>query len=399
MALEKNLRWFGPDDPVTLSEIRQTGVQGIVTALHHIPNGRVWEKSEIQHRKAIIEQHGLYWHVVESLPVTNEIKAATSDRDIVIENYIQSMRNLAECGIDTICYNFMPVLDWARTDLNFRTESGSESMLFDYPTFAAFDIYILGRPKAEKDYPASIVKLAEDVFKNMDKEEAEKLAYNIIVVTQGFIDGGIGDNYTDYKTRFLEYIQSYSHIDKQDLRNNLGYFLDKVIPVADETGINMAIHADDPAFPLLGLPRIVSTSEDMDWIFNRQKSIRNGLTFCSGSFSTNRDNNLVRMVNQLADRIHFAHLRNTQFLDNKSFYESGHLEGSIDMYSILKTLVNEQKKRINSGRRDHLLPIRPDHGIKILDDFNRRAHPGYPLIGRMKGLAELSGLEAGVTRE
>ena len=399
MALEKTLRWFGQNDPVSLSEIRQTGVEGIVTALHHIPKGQVWPLCDIRNRKSEIEQAGMSWHVVESLPISDAIKTGSAEQAQDIENYKESMRNLARCGVDTICYNFMPVLDWARTNLKYTTETGGESMLFDYPTFAAFDVFILERPNAEKDYPGEIVKLARSAYGAMTEQEAELLAFNIIVVTQGFIHGAIDSNVDDYKSKFLEYINSYKHIDQNHLRENLGYFLDEVIPVAEELNMNMAIHGDDPSFPLLGLPRIVSNIEDLKWIFNRQTSVRNGLTFCSGSFSTNRNNDLIKMVNQFADRIHFAHIRNTQFLENKSFYESGHLKGSIDVYALVKALLKEQNRRIHCGRKDNRIPIRPDDGIKILNDFKQEANPGYPLIGRLRGLAEIEGLEEGIRRD
>lgn len=396
MALEKTLRWFGPDDPVSLSDLNQAGIDGIVTALHHLPNGSIWPIPEILVRKSLIESFGLTWHVVESLPVSEGIKWGAPNRDQLIKNYQQSMRNLASCGIDTICYNFMPVLDWARTDLHFKLAGGGESMLFDYPVFAAFDIHILQRPGAAKDYPEPIVQQAGQLYEKMSREEAETLAQTIIVVTQGFIDGTLGADSENYRSRFLESLQVYDSINSDQLRENLGYFLDQIIPLADQLGINMAIHADDPAFPLLGLPRIVSSMEDLTWIFNRQQSIRNGLTFCSGSLATHVENNLEVIAERFADRIHFLHLRNTKSLGNKSFYESGHLEGDTRLPVLMQVFLREQERRIATGRKDHALPLRPDHGIKILDDFNRTAHPGYPLIGRLRGLAELKGLEAGI---
>lgn len=397
MALEKTWRWFGQKDSVLLSDLKQMGIEGVVTALHHIPNGEVWPVDEILKVKTEIETYGMRWSVVESLPVSEGIKIHSSDYDRLIANYQQSLRNLGRCGIDTVCYNFMPVLDWARTDLHYQLPNGGESMYFDYPTFAAFDIFILKRANAEADYPDWMVEKAETVFRKMSEGEAEKLAHNIIVVTQGFINGTVGD-VEDYKKVFLKYLQNYSEIDKDGLRKNLASFLNDVVPVAEETGINLCIHPDDPPYPILGLPRIAGTIEDYKWIMEQNKSLRNGITFCSGSLSARADNNLVDFVHQLGDRIHFIHLRNTQMLEDGSFYESGHLKGNVDMYELLRALLEEQNRRKSEGRSDYRMPMRPDHGIKILDDYQRKSNPGYPLTGRLKGLAELTGLETGIER-
>lgn len=397
MPLEKTWRWFGRNDKITLAELKQIGVQGIVTALHHIKGGAVWPVDEILSVKNEIESHGMRWSVVESLPVSEEIKTNSSRRGEMIENYKTSLRNLGECGIDTVCYNFMPVLDWARTDLHFSNERGAESMLFDYPTFAAFDIFILQRSNARQDYPADVIEQAEILADRMSESDKNTLAYNIIVVTQGFINGTV-ENADNYKEIFLSYLDRYADIDRDTLRKHLSLFLHDIIPVAEENGINMCIHPDDPPFPLLGLPRIASTAEDFEWIFAECSSLSNGLTFCSGSLSVREDNDLVDIVKRFADRIHFVHLRNIIRLGNRSFFESAHLEGCVDMYSVLKSLLEEQHRRKSNGRSDLRMPFRPDHGLKILDDFNRQSNPGYPLSGRMKGLAEITGLELGIEK-
>lgn len=396
MSLEKTWRWFGANDPVKLSDLRQMGVEGVVTALHHIKNGDVWPVEEIMKVKLEIEKHGLRWSVVESLPVTEGIKTKNADCTRLIENYRQSLRNLGACGIDTVCYNFMPVLDWARTDLHYLLPSGGEVMYFDFPKFVAFDVFILKRPNAANDYPAEIVEKAAAIFNEMSADEAEKLAYNIIVVTQGFINGTVDGSEMDYKQVFLNYIATYNSINRDVLRNNLADFLHDVVPVAEEAGVRLCIHPDDPPFPVLGMPRIVSSLEDLEWICNAVDSPSNGITFCTGSLSVRRENDLVKIVEKLGARIHFSHLRNNLFTENGCFYESGHLSGSIEMYPIVKALLEEQYRRKREGRTDIRMPFRPDHGIKMLDDFNREANPGYPLIGRMRGLAEISGLEAGI---
>jgi len=397
MKLEKTWRWFGANDPITLDMLAQMGVEGVITALHHIPNGEVWDKEEILKVKRAIEAKGMRWSVVESLPVSEGIKICTSDRPRLIANYQQSVKNLGECGIDTICYNFMPVLDWARTNLHYQLPNGGESMYFDFPTFIAFDVYILKRPNAENDYPAELLKKAKEIFKNMSEKEAEKLAYNIIVVTQGFIDGVIDGSIKNYKGLFLEFIDRYKGYDKNRMRENLKAFLDDIIPVAEKAGVRFAIHPDDPPFPVLGLPRIIGQLEDFEWLFETNPSPNNGVTFCAGSLSARKENNLLEIIEKTATRIHFVHLRNTQMLSDCSFYESGHLNGTQNMTALVTALLKEQKRRIESGRKDARIPVRPDHGIRILDDFNHKYNPGYPLIGRLKGLAELDGLMTGIS--
>ena len=292
----------------------------------------------------------------------------------------------------------MPVLDWVRTDLNYKLDSGGEVMYFDFPTFVAFDAFILKRPGAEGDYPEEIVEKARERYKTMSEHEAETLAHNTIVVTQGFIDGVVDGSTPDYKKEFLSFIDTYKGIDRNKLREHLSLFLKDVVPVAEESGINLAIHPDDPPFPVLGLPRIVSTKEDFEWIVEQYDSISNGINFCTGSLSVRSSDKLVDIIKSVGHRIHFLHLRNNVLLPDGCFHEYGHIHGVVDMYEVVKALLIEQKRRIKEGRKDSRMPVRPDHGIKMLDDYNRDSNPGYPLIGRLKGLSELAGLEMGIER-
>lgn len=397
MLLEKTWRWFGTNDTIGLSDLKQIGIEGIVTSLHHIKPGVVWHVDDILPVKKMIEHEGLRWSVVESLPVSDDIKLGTGNRDKHIENYKTSLINLAQCGVKTICYNFMPVLDWVRTDLHYRDNDGTETMLFDYHTFAAFDLFILKREDAAGDYPENIIRKANEIYQSMNDEEKEELAYNIIIVTQGFINSAVEDT-NDYKEWFLRAIELYKELGTGKFRENLSFFLKEVVPVAETHGIRLCIHPDDPPFPLLGLPRIASTIEDFEQIFSYHDSPANGLTFCTGSLAAGKNNDLLQFIEKFADRIHFAHLRNLRFLNNHSFYESGHLDGDIDMYPIVKLLLREQYRRKNEGRDDIRIPFRPDHGKKMLDDFRRKSNPGYPLIGRMKGLSEIRGLETAIER-
>jgi mannonate dehydratase len=399
MTFEKTWRWFGSSDSVTLNDLKQMGIQGVVTALHHIPNGEIWPVEEIRKTKQEIESFGMRWSVVESLPVSEGIKTAAPDRDKLIHHYKKSLRNLGECGIDLVVYNFMPVLDWIRTDLHFKTPTGGESMLFHLPTFVAFDVFILKRQGALEYYSPEMIQKADRIYWKMSSEEREGLARNIIVVSQGFIDGVITKETSDYKQLFLHYLRRYEHIGANELRDNLAYFLNAVIPVAEEAGIRLAIHPDDPPYPVLCLPRIVGTLEDILKIMDLNPSPNHGFTFCAGSLSARKDNDLPQMARELASRIHFLHLRNTRWLDEDTFYESGHLDGNVDMYALMKVLLTEQKRRKAEGRKDFGIPLRPDHGVKILTDFKLNTHPGYPLVGRLKGLAELSGLEMAIERE
>jgi len=397
MALEKTWRWFGFNDPITLDNLVQMGVEGVVTALHHLPIGVVWEKEEILKVKNAIEAKGMRWSVVESLPVSEAIKTCNADRERHIENYKKSLQNLGECGIDTVCYNFMPVLDWTRTDLHYKHPGGGDGLYFDFPTFIAFDAFLLKRPNAENEYPADLVEQARKIYANMSKEEGEKLVYNIIVLTQGFVNGVIDGTVKDPKGLFLEYLSRYKDIDKNKLRENLKRFLDDVVPTCEKYNVNLCIHPDDPPFQVLGLPRIIGDMDDLEWLRKANTSLRNGITFCTGSLSGRPDNDLVAIAERFADAIHFVHLRNTQHLDNFSFYESGHLKGSLDMPRIVATLLKEQHRRIKEGRKDVRMPFRPDHGIRILNDLEHDIYnPGYPLCGRMRGLAEIAGLMTGI---
>ncbi|WP_026715093.1 mannonate dehydratase [Flavobacterium daejeonense] len=396
MELKKTLRWFGAKDPISLEQIRQTGATGIVTALHHIPNGEIWSVDEILKTKNLIESYGLTWDVVESLPVHEDIKKGKASRDRIIANYKESVKNLGKCGVTTICYNFMPVLDWARTNLNYTLENGTVAMYFEVDLFAAFDMFILKRPNADKDYTDEQIKKAETIFKTLTAEDARALAYNIIVATQSFIDGAVGEDEKEPINIFLKLLAEYDGIDKDKLRENFAYFLNEVIPVAEEYGVRLAVHPDDPPFPLLGLPRIVSSGDDFEWLSNACPSLNNGITFCTGSLGARKDNNLAEIFQKYVDRVHFLHLRSTKILDNGDFYETEHLDPTVDLPGVMKAIVEEQIRRKSEGRTDYNLPIRPDHGHKMLDDFNRAGNPGYPLIGRLKGLAELAGLETGI---
>ncbi|WP_281337379.1 mannonate dehydratase [Flavobacterium eburneipallidum] len=396
MELKKTLRWFGAKDPISLEQIKQTGATGIVTALHHIPNGEIWSVEEILKTKNNIEAHGLTWDVVESLPVHEDIKKGKTSRDSIIANYKESVKNLGQCGINTICYNFMPVLDWARTNLHYTLENGTEAMYFQADLFAAFDLFILKRPDASKDYTEKQLKEAEEIYKTLTQEDARSLAYNIIVATQSFIDGAVDADEKEPVAIFLKLLAEYDGIDKHQLRENFAFFLNEVIPVAEESGVSLAVHPDDPPFPLLGLPRIVSTGKDFEWLANVCPSLHNGITFCTGSLGARKDNNLAEIFEKYAERVHFLHLRSTKILDNGDFYETEHLDPTVDLPGVMKAIIEEQIRRKTTGRTDYNIPIRPDHGHKMLDDFDRAGNPGYPLIGRLKGLAELAGLEVGI---
>ncbi len=396
MALQKTWRWFGQKDPARLTDLKQMGVEGVVTSLHHIRPGEIWSKDEILKVKLEIEQHDLSWSVVESLPVSEGLKTHSNDYDRLITNYIRSLENLGSCGLDTVCYNFMPVIDWVRTDLHYKLPTGGEVMYFDFPTFAAFDIFILKRPGAEKDYSYELIEKAEKIYQRLSKSQATELAYNIIIYTQGFIHGSISEDEKDYKTAFLNLLAKYENIDRNLLRKNLNSFLDDIMPTAEKYGIKMCIHPDDPPFPLLGLPRIVSTYEDLHWIFNANSSPSNGLTYCSGSLSARKDNDLEKILTEFRDQVHFIHLRNNKVLDDGSFHESGHIDGDANLPQLVKILLQEQSRRIREGDQSTKMPVRPDHGIKMLDDYHKKTPPGYPIIGRLKGLMEIKGIEAGI---
>ncbi|KEI35829.1 mannonate dehydratase [Francisella sp. W12-1067] len=385
-------RWFGPNDPVCIEDIMQTGVTDIVTALHHIPNGQVWAIDEIKKRQSEVENStklgktNLTWSVVESIPVHEDIKKGKVTRDKYIENYCQSIRNLAQCGIKLIIYNFMPVLDWTRTDLDKKTATGAKTLSFDEVAFAAFDIHILKRKDANKDYKPEIVTQAKAYFENMSQSEINTLTKNIIA-------GLPGAEESFSLEQFQAALDEYRGIDKTKLRENLVYFLEKVIPAAEEVGAKLAIHPDDPPFELFGLPRIISTIEDYDWLFKTIPSMANGITFCAGSLGSRWDNDLPLMAKKIGRRIYFTHLRNVSLdPDSRSFYEAEHLCGDTDMYALIKEILKIEK---NSNP----IYMRPDHGQQILSDLDKKTNPGYSCIGRMKGLAEVRGVAYAVKKE
>ena len=390
--MEHTWRWFGPNDPVTLAEIRQTDATGIVTALHHIPNGQVWSPAEIEKRKAEIEAAGLTWSVVESVPVHEHIKWGGPQRDEAIANYAQTLRNLGEAGLRTVCYNFMPVIDWARTDQRYPLETGGYAMRFDFIAHAAFDLFILRRENAQNDYTPDEVARAKTYFDALDEEQLAALTDTVLV--------GLPGSEESYDLDTLRAgLKLYNGIDADTLRENLGIFLRGVVPAAEAAGVNLAIHPDDPPRPLFGLPRVVSTADDAQWILDAAPSRANGLTMCVGSYGSVLTNDVVAMTRRFADRIYFAHLRNVTIeADGKSFFEDGHIDGGSDMVAVIRELVLEERRRAAAGEDAAVIPMRPDHGHFLLDDLSRRTYPGYALIGRLKGMAQLRGVELAVTR-
>lgn len=384
MHLLQTWRWFGPSDPVSLYDVLQAGAQGIVTALHHIPHGDIWSVEEIQKRQQELAKFGLKWEVVESVTIHESIKTKSGNYQHYIDNYKQTLRNIAACGIPVVTYNFMPVNDWARTDLNYRMPDGSKALYFSWYDMAVFDVFILKRPNAADDYDENILTKAEQLFKSYTQQKLDELA--------GIIMFGIPGEKKQTLEGMRSQLKEYESIDHISLRENLASFLKQIVPVAEEEGLRLAIHPDDPPYPILGLPRVVSTWDDLEYILGAVDSPANGLCFCTGSLGARADNDVPAMAKKAGTRINFLHLRNVKKDDAGNFFEDDHLAGDVDMYAVMKEVLQIQQQV------SYPIPFRPDHGHQMMDDLNKITNPGYSAIGRMRGLAELRGLEMGIHR-
>ena len=389
--MKESFRWYGPKDPVPLSTIRQAGATTIVSALHDVPNGEVWSIDAIKSHQTLIANAGLKWGVVESVPIHEEIKQRTGNFEVYIENYKATLENLAHCEILTICYNFMPILDWTRTHLYKPLEDGSTALSYEIDALRAFDLFVVKRVKAAQDYTEQEIQDAKAYFEALNPLQIESLTKSIIAGLPGAEEG-----YT--MQQFNEQIEAYANLNKETLRSHLIQFLAALMPTAEAVGVNMCIHPDDPPHSLFGIPRVVSTASDIEALFSAVPSLNNGLTFCTGSFGVRPDNDLLEMFTQHAERIHFLHFRSTKRDDKGNFYEANHLEGDVDMFAMVKAALSEERRRKEAGRSDWEIPMRPDHGHQMLDDLEKHINPGYSAIGRLKGLAELRGLAMGIIR-
>lgn len=389
--MKESFRWYGPKDPVPLSAIRQAGATTIVSALHDVPNGEVWSIDAIKSHQKLIANAGLKWGVVESVPIHEEIKQRTGNFEVYIENYKATLENLAHCEILTVCYNFMPVLDWTRTHLYKPLEDGSTALSYEIDALRAFDLFVVKRAKAAQDYTEQEIQDAKAYFEALTPLQIESLTKSIIAGLPGAEEG-----YT--MQQFNEQIEAYANLNEETLRSHLIQFLDALMPTAEAVGVNMCIHPDDPPHSLFGIPRVVSTASDIEALFSAVPSLNNGLTFCTGSFGVRPDNDLLEMFTQHAERIHFLHFRSTKRDDKGNFYEANHLEGDVDMFAMVKAALLEERRRKETGRSDWEIPMRPDHGHQMLDDLEKHTNPGYSAIGRLKGLAELRGLAMGIIR-